>query len=120
MMGSASSRRSGTGSIWTITGMPSSNYRKVSWTTDPERHSGEGIYFTSRFFDKFGILSSGLYFEHTSESDDWLIEFNTGGQIGTSVMMAIGCSSQRTVNEVYDRHIRDTEDREFSFARTHV
>ncbi len=31
-------------------------------TTDPNRHSGQGIYFTSRAFEKFGILSGRLYF----------------------------------------------------------
>jgi len=35
---------------------------KGKFTTDPSKHSGEGIFFTSRMFDKFDILSGGLYF----------------------------------------------------------
>ena len=29
-------------------------------TTDPENHSGEGIFFSSRIFDRFVITSNGL------------------------------------------------------------
>src|SRR5882762_5697831 len=34
---------------------------KGKLTTDRQRHSGEGIFFTSRMFDWFGILSHNLY-----------------------------------------------------------
>jgi anti-sigma regulatory factor (Ser/Thr protein kinase) len=31
-------------------------------TTDPERHTGEGIFFTARMFDAFALMSGGLSF----------------------------------------------------------
>ena len=34
---------------------------KGKLTTDPERHTGEGIFFTSRMFDLFDILSGGVF-----------------------------------------------------------
>lgn len=37
---------------------------KGKLTTDPARHSGEDIFFTSRMFDDFVILSCGVYFSH--------------------------------------------------------
>lgn len=33
-------------------------------TTDPSRHSGEGIFFTSRMFDSFYIFSATLCLNH--------------------------------------------------------
>ena len=37
---------------------------KGKLTTDPERHSGQGIFFTSRMFDRFMILSGNTVFSH--------------------------------------------------------
>jgi anti-sigma regulatory factor (Ser/Thr protein kinase) len=37
---------------------------KGKLTTDPNRHSGQGIFFTSRMLDEFSILSRGAYFSH--------------------------------------------------------
>src|SRR5690606_10589015 len=35
---------------------------KGKLTTDPSHHSGEGIFFTSRVFDRFGIFAGNLHF----------------------------------------------------------
>jgi len=37
---------------------------KGKLTTDPDNHTGEGIFFTSRMFDVFNIESKGLSFSH--------------------------------------------------------
>lgn len=42
---------------------------KGKFTSDPARHSGEGIFFTSRMCDKFEILSKGLFFSGHDGSD---------------------------------------------------
>lgn len=34
---------------------------KGKLTTDPQNHTGEGIFFTSRMFDSFDILSGGIF-----------------------------------------------------------
>ena len=43
-------------------------------TTDPAHHTGEGIFFSSRVFDKFAILSDTLLFIHGTQDTDWLLD----------------------------------------------
>jgi len=90
---------------------------KGKLTTDPENHSGEGIYFTSRMFDRFVILSRGLYFSHQDPDQDWLLEHDLG-IAGTSVQMLIKANSERSLTEVFDRFASDDQD--YSFSKTHV
>jgi anti-sigma regulatory factor (Ser/Thr protein kinase) len=48
---------------------------KGKLTTDPQRHSGEGIFFTSRMFDSYSILSGEVYFSHVfNQPEDWIID----------------------------------------------
>ncbi|MFQ5417732.1 MAG: winged helix-turn-helix domain-containing protein, partial [Myxococcota bacterium] len=42
---------------------------KGKLTTDPKRHSGEGIYFTSRAFNEFSISSGELYFQRSLDDN---------------------------------------------------
>lgn len=93
---------------------------KGKLTTDPTNHSGEGIYFTSRMFDEFVILSAHLGFSHTTDEGDWFIERAEHAIQGTFVEMTIATDSKRTTVEVYDQHISDVDGNEFAFARTHV
>jgi len=90
---------------------------KGKLTTDPEHHSGEGIFFTSRMFDRFVILSKGLYFSHQDPDDDWLLEHQLHVE-GTAVQMSIATDSDRKVNEVFDRFASDQLD--YGFSKTHV
>lgn len=89
---------------------------KGKLTTDPARHSGEGVFFTSRVFDTFSILSRNLYFSHDSEKNDWLIEGEDDSP-GTSVKMVLANDSRRTSKEVFDRF---AEPDDFTFAKTIV
>jgi len=75
---------------------------KGKLTTDPERHSGQGIFFTSRMFDKFAILSGSIYFSHEfNEAEDWILESN-GFQSGTMVFMKLNNNTSRTSKQVFD------------------
>jgi anti-sigma regulatory factor (Ser/Thr protein kinase)/biotin operon repressor len=75
---------------------------KGKLTTDPTRHSGEGIFFTSRMFDAFDILSGGLFFSHVIGSEeDWLLE-RTNPASGTYVSMRLANHTARTAKKVYD------------------
>jgi len=89
---------------------------KGKLTTDPQRHTGEGIFFTSRMFDRFSILSGRLYFAHTEQDDDWLLE-DEQPTPGTAVRMIISPRSSRTAQEVFDR-FASAED--YGFSKTHV
>ncbi len=90
---------------------------KGKLTTDPDKHTGEGIFFTSRMFDRFSILSGKLFFAHTGD-DDWLIEDAEHEQAGTVVTMSIAPTSPRTTKEVFERYA--TEANQYGFTKTHV
>src|ERR1700678_571233 len=50
---------------------------KGKFTTDPTKHSGEGIFFTSRLFDSYDILSGGLAFMREAGHDEhWVLDRN--------------------------------------------
>lgn len=90
---------------------------KGKLTTDPERHTGEGIFFASRMFDVFSILSGHLFYSRF-ENDEWLVEAHEQETTGTLVRMKIGVNSKRTVKEVFDRFAAEHDD--YGFTRTHV
>ncbi|WP_226823045.1 STAS-like domain-containing protein [Acidithiobacillus caldus] len=73
---------------------------KGKFTTDPERHSGEGIFFTSRAFDKFYILSGDLFFTHHHDAD-WLLDHDHGAVSGTLVHLNLLNDTERTMRAVY-------------------
>ena len=90
---------------------------KGKLTTDPRRHSGEGVFFTSRMFDRFSIESRGLVFDHDDTgSHDVLMEADA--MPGTAVSMKIGVDSMRVVTEVFDRFSSGPDD--YDFAKTVV
>lgn len=92
---------------------------KGKLTTDPVRHSGEGIFFTSRAFDRFRIESGGLYFDHDHRhDDDWLDEFDEQEGEGTVVFMEIARDSARRIGAVFDEYSSGPDD--YDFARTVV
>ena len=91
---------------------------KGKLTTDPDRHTGEEIFFTSRMFDSFGILSGGLWIGCSRERGDWLLEDRDHPQPGTSVHMSIGPFSTHTTAEIFDHYA--TEQEAYAFSRTHV
>lgn len=89
---------------------------KGKLTTDPSRHTGEGIFFTSRACDSFFILSDKLDFGHLNE-EDWLQEEMSNPQTGTLVSMTINRDSKRNLTEVFDHFASKDED--FGFTKTH-
>lgn len=75
---------------------------KGKLTTDPKSHSGQGIFFTSRAFDSFDILSGGVYFGHEfGKPEDWIVERRSDGT-GTSVFMRLNNHTARTLKKVFD------------------
>ncbi|MBY4770817.1 STAS-like domain-containing protein [Burkholderia ambifaria] len=90
---------------------------KGKLTTDPKNHSGEGIFFTSRMFDKFRILSGGLYFSHErGRPKDWLLE-DSKLHSGTAVFMDLHNHTARTTRKIFDEF---TESDDYSFDKTIV
>ena len=92
---------------------------KGKLTTDRAHHTGEGIFFTSRMFDRFSILSGTLYLTlHQEEEENWLLEDKEEEFIGTMVIMLIGTKSDRTTVEVFDKYAGEGD--AYNFTRTHV
>jgi anti-sigma regulatory factor (Ser/Thr protein kinase) len=93
---------------------------KGKLTTDPKRHSGEGIFFTSRVFDEFTIVANSYQFlHHSGLGGDWLIESEGITGDGTLINLKIAFDSERTLKAVFDRHA-DPERDDYGFSRTHV
>jgi anti-sigma regulatory factor (Ser/Thr protein kinase) len=76
---------------------------KGKLTTDPQGHTGQGIFFTSRLLDSFDILSGACFFTHRSGDDrDWILEVSEP-RSGTTVIMKLNNTSTRTEEEVFEQ-----------------
>jgi hypothetical protein len=91
---------------------------KGKLTTDPKKHTGEGIFFTSRMFDMFTISSGRLLFSHSEAGGDWLIETTDTTTEGTDVTMTVSRYSTRTTKNVFDKYSSGEGD--YGFTKTHV
>jgi len=89
---------------------------KGKLTTDPKSHSGEGIFFASRMFDTFCILSGEVFLSHAyGEDEDWILQ-NNAAQNGTRVSMKLKNNTARTKREIYDKF----SDVDYGFTKTVV
>jgi anti-sigma regulatory factor (Ser/Thr protein kinase) len=86
---------------------------KGKLTTAPENHTGEGIFFTSRAFDLFLIVSGDLRFDHMQESDIDMMGHLETDLGGTRVIMLLHPATQRTLASVFDA-FTDAETHDFS------
>ena len=91
---------------------------KGKLTTDPDHHTGEGIFYTSRMFDKFHLLSGDLFLSHRRDGDDWLTGSENSDSPGTIVFMTIDPSSTHTAEEIFEHYSVPRED--FAFNKTNV
>lgn len=92
---------------------------KGKLTSDKARHTGEGIFFTSRMFDEFQMQSGDLFYVRTrTDGDEWLIEtgdiFNQ--RPGTDVGMKISTDADWTMSQVFNQYQGD----DLRFRKTHV
>ncbi len=90
---------------------------KGKYTTDPKRHSGEGVFFTSKIFDYFMIQSEGLVFSHgINIKFDALLNVEDAGKNGTHVTMVLDPLTRRTTKAVFD----EFTDKNLTFDKTIV
>jgi len=87
---------------------------KGKLTTEPQSHTGEGIFFTSQMFDFFAIISGKLVFGHGQGMD--ILNESDDGDEGTSVFMHISPISERTTNSVFSKFTTS----DFGFDKTVV
>jgi len=92
---------------------------KGKLTTDPKHHTGEGIFFASRMYDTFTILSGSYSFTHQAKGDDWILDFEDSKVVdGTVIWMVIDTNSTRTIQAVFDEYTSVLQDH--AFSKTHV
>jgi len=95
---------------------------KGKLTTDPDNHTGEGIFFTSRVFDEFEIDSKGVRFSHDEQFEfDYILETEfletefSKNEAGTAVYLLIKRNSERDIQAVFDDYAGPDE---FQFNKT--
>ncbi|NQT60637.1 MAG: DUF4325 domain-containing protein [Bacteroidetes bacterium] len=77
---------------------------KGKFTSDPENHTGEGIFFSSRMFDSFVIVSRELRFVGNTASRDWLFEDCKLDNKGTLVFMKISKTSTLDMESIFNEY----------------
>ncbi len=89
---------------------------KGKLTTDPAGHTGEGVFFSSRMFDKFSIGSDQTFYGHQFGDDiEWIAKTDFPG--GTSVFMELSNHTHRTTKEIFDKY---TSEEDYGFNKTVV
>lgn len=86
-------------------------------TTMPERHSGEGIFFTSRVGDRVTFRSHRIHLIFDNKKEDVFVE-RVPRIEGTEVHFEIARRSRRDLSEVFNEYA--PEEYDFSFNRTRV
>lgn len=90
---------------------------KGKLTTDEKHHAGEGIFFTSRMFNKFMISSDLIDFcRFSGANEDWFFEDRESSTKGTTVMMEINTNSIQTTKNVFDAYKAEFD--AFGFSKT--
>lgn len=86
---------------------------KGKFTTDPARHTGEGIFFTSKVLDAFDISSGGVYFASPSAPPP----ISPKGK-GTAIWMKLKHNTTRSRKEIFDKFASPHND--YAFDKTIV
>jgi len=92
---------------------------KGKFTTDPGSHTGEGIFFSAKTSDGFGISSDDLVFTASSflESEQ-LRDFKSPFQSGTVVAFIVFRDHSTPISEVFEKYTQDPDD--YGFTKTVV
>jgi anti-sigma regulatory factor (Ser/Thr protein kinase) len=94
---------------------------KGKFTTDPNNHTGEGIFFTCRAMDSYSISSRGTHFSHRDGDDmDWVIGTDyvpvDDDVTGTLIDMRMENNSATELDDIYSAY----QGEELGFVKTIV
>ncbi len=89
---------------------------KGKQTTDPSRHSGQGIFFTSKMADAFSIESGRKQIRFLNLIGDTFIE-DSGETTGTEINFVLNTESKKTLKEIFDIY---TDHDTFEFSKTKI
>jgi len=90
---------------------------KGKLTTDPDNHTGEGIFFTCRMCDKFMIWSRDICLMRIEGSGFFVLDAPES-RPGTTVRMIVRRDTERTPGDVFDQFASAEDD--YGFTRTAV
>ena len=91
---------------------------KGKLTTDKSRHSGEGIFFTSRAVDCFEILANGIFYLRANTQEGWFVqEKKNTSNYSTVVQFEIETTSDRRLRNVFEKYQNPET---MAFDRTHI
>jgi uncharacterized protein (DUF1330 family) len=85
-------------------------------TTAPDRHSGEGLFFTSKMADEFELAANGLSWLVDNRRQDHAIG-RAPGRAGTRVRFSVAADTRERPEDVFARY---THDLQFDTTRTVV
>ncbi len=91
---------------------------KGKLTSQPERHSGHGLYFTARLADIFDIHTAQAAFQRRPWASQRWQRARPAASAGTSVYLAIALDTPRTLHEVLQAHSASGQG--LGFERTQV
>lgn len=91
---------------------------KGKTTTQPQAHSGEGIFFTSKVADIFSLESFGKKLTINNILKDIFIEEVKPSKKGTKVFFQISCDSKKHLNGVFKEY--QTDPTEHAFDKTKI
>lgn len=75
-------------------------------TTDPERHTGQGIFFTSKAVDEFSLSANGWRWVVDNDIGDQTVE-EVPSHSGTIVACSIDPATERDLGDVFSEFTRD-------------
>jgi anti-sigma regulatory factor (Ser/Thr protein kinase) len=87
---------------------------KGKFTTDPQRHSGEGIFFSSKCADFFLIDSCGIKF--MTGSDYETLKHTEIAHSGTKVVFSVRLDHRQTLQELFGQYTDAPEN--YAFIKT--
>lgn len=94
---------------------------KGKFTTAPDSHTGEGIFFSAKAVDLFTILSDDLIFTSSSfeeKESELLFDYRERISGGTIVSFDIFRDHSTTVSELFDRYTNEPD--HYGFSKTRV
>jgi len=91
---------------------------KGKTTTQPQAHSGEGIFFTSKVADIFSLESFGKKLTMNNILHDIFIEEVKPSKRGTKVCFQIACETEKHLNDIFRAY--QTDPAEHAFDKTEI
>jgi hypothetical protein len=89
---------------------------KGKLTTDPNHHTGEGVFFSSRMFDRFSIGADQTWYGHKFGVDsDYILGWKYSG---TAVFMELCNHTARSEKAIFDQY--SGTDGDYGFIKTVV